>query len=161
MLAVGGALLLLDQVTKALARAHLAPAQSVPLLDGVFYLTYILNPGAAFGLFAGGRTLFLATFAIVVVLTAVYWAVFRPNTWWVVIAIAMFMSGALGNFIDRLLFGKVTDFLDFALIRWPVFNIADMAIVTGITMLIIWVIFEPKEKLDGDVASQSDSDEVI
>lgn len=161
MIAVGGVLLALDQVTKAFARAYLAPAQSVPLLDGVFYLTHILNPGAAFGLFAGGRTLFLITFAVVVVLAVVYWMVFKPNTWWVVIAIAMFMSGALGNFIDRLLFGKVTDFLDFALIRWPVFNIADMAIVIGVVMLIIWVFVEPREKYDEDPALNSGNSEVI
>lgn len=157
MLTVGGLMLALDQLTKALTRAHLAPSQSVPLIDGIFYFTHVLNPGAAFGLFAGSRALFLFTFVAVALLTTVYWLVFKPTARWVVVAIAMFIGGALGNFIDRLLFGKVTDFLDFALIRWPVFNIADMAIVTGTAMLIIWVFFEPKEKRDEAAAPESSS----
>lgn len=153
-------MLALDQLTKALTRAYLAPSQSVPLLDGIFYFTHVLNPGAAFGLFAGNRALFLAVFVVVVLLTILYWLVFKPTARWVVVAIAMFMGGAFGNFIDRLLFGKVTDFLDFALIRWPVFNIADMAIVTGIAMLIIWVFVEPREKCAATATLESSSDKV-
>jgi len=139
------AVLALDQVSKWIIRAYLQASDSIPLIEGVLHLTHVRNPGAAFGLMPGARPLFIATFLIVIVGAIVYWIKVRPNTRWVVISMALFTSGALGNFIDRLWLGKVTDFIDFTVIDWPIFNFADVGIVTGIAMLLFWILTEPAE----------------
>lgn len=141
---VGATVLLADQLTKMLIRAWLDPSVSLSLIDGIFHITHVRNTGAAFGLMPGARPLFMATSAAVLLGIAAYWWIIRPRARWVVVALALLGGGALGNLIDRLAFGRVTDFLDFVLIGWPVFNIADVAIVTGVLMLIVWILVGPE-----------------
>lgn len=140
-IAVGA--VVLDQATKALVRASFNPGQSVPVIDGVLHLTYIRNFGAAFGLLPGARPLFVATSVFVLLFVAIYWRRARPTGWPEVVALALVCGGAVGNLIDRIALGRVTDFVDIALIDFPVFNVADSAIVVGVGILIVWLLFAP------------------
>ena len=149
-------LIVLDQITKAMVRRSLSPAESIELIRDVLYLTYVRNTGAAFGLMPGGRSLFIGTSILVLVGIGVYRWRRRPDAAWLVVALALATAGAAGNLIDRAIVGRVTDFVDFSLIHFPVFNVADTAIVIGVGMLIVWVLFGP-EPGDETAAPASES----
>jgi signal peptidase II len=137
--------LLLDQATKAVARATMNPGDSIEgFIPHVIDLTMVRNSGAAFGLFPGQRPVFVLTSLMVLFVIAAYWRRARPKQWPVVIAFAAIAGGSVGNLIDRALIGYVTDFFEFAFIRFPVFNIADMGIVCGVGVLMIWILFGPQ-----------------
>lgn len=138
------AVLVIDQLTKFVVRSTMALEAHVPLWQNVFRLTYVHNPGAAFGLFPGGRPVFILTTMLVLFVVAAYWRRVRPTQWPVVIALALVTAGALGNLIDRAALGFVTDFFDFNLIDFPVFNVADSAVVVGVIMLMGWILFGPE-----------------
>jgi signal peptidase II len=137
--AAASAVVVADQVTKAIARAELTQGASVPVIDGVLWLTRVQNTGAAFGMFPGGRWLFVAT--ALVVLGAVTWVVLRerPRGRLAWVALALVTGGTIGNLIDRVLAGGVTDFLDLG--WWPVFNVADIALDTGVALIAGWLLF--------------------
>jgi len=129
------AVLILDQVSKYLVKSHLAEFESIPIILNVFHLTYVNNSGAAFSLLRG-RTSFFIIVTLLAMFLAVYFY-FRVEKKWVLLrlGIALAIGGALGNLIDRVRFGQVVDFFDFRI--WPVFNIADCAVVVGV-LLICW-----------------------
>jgi signal peptidase II len=81
---------------------------------------------------------------------AAYWRRARPVQWPVVIALAMIASGALGNLLDRAVIGHVTDFFEFGFVSFPVFNVADMAIVGGVGVLMVWILFGPEQSAGAD-----------
>ena len=130
---------LLDQFTKELVRRSLALGESVPVIDGVLWLTRVRNTGAAFGLLRGWQWLLVAI--ALVVLGAVAWALVRlkPESGVARTAFALITGGAIGNLIDRVVSGGVTDFFD---LGWfPVFNVADIALDVGVALLIVWLLF--------------------
>jgi signal peptidase II len=132
-------MIVVDQVTKYYVVTHFALGESVPVLDGIFHWTFILNPGAAFGMLEGSRWLFVL---IAVIVVAVMWFLRKEIDalgLWARIGAALFAGGAIGNLIDRARQGLVIDFFDFRI--WPVFNVADIAICTGVG-LIIWSILQ-------------------
>lgn len=132
-------MIVVDQVTKYYVVAHFALGESVPVLDGIFHWTFILNPGAAFGMLEGSRWLFVL---IAVIVVAAMWFLRKEIDalgLWARIGAALFAGGAIGNLIDRARQGLVIDFFDFRI--WPVFNVADIAICTGVG-LIIWSILQ-------------------
>lgn len=138
--------LLADQFLKLLVVHFLQPNQSISIIKNVFQLTYVRNPGAAFGLFAH-RTGFLVLAALVViVLILVILHNLQGEHFWLRVALALQTGGALGNLTDRLRLGYIIDFLDFRF--WPVFNFADMAIVVGIGLLILDLTLVSREKGD-------------
>ncbi len=147
------AVLFVDQLTKALVRTWFEPAQSFPLIDGVFHLTYVRNTGAAFGLMPGHRPLFVTATVLVLAAIAVYWWRARPNGLVLVASLGLISGGAIGNLIDRVVAGRVTDFFDFRV--FPVFNMADIALVVGGAGMFAWALFAP---LDGPGASVAASD---
>ncbi len=149
----------LDQASKALVRSRMLEGDSVALLDGVFQLTYVRNTGAAFGLFPGYQPIFVATSVVVLLVIAAYWRRSRPNAWPVVIALGFITGGAVGNLIDRALLGRVTDMFDLAFIDFPVFNVADSAIIVGVAMLVLWLLFVPEPQHPGDESAATDGDE--
>lgn len=137
-------LIVADQITKAMVRARLSPAESIELIRDALYLTHVRNTGAAFGLMPGGRALFIATSSLVLIGIGIYAYRTRPKAGWLVVALSLVTAGAAGNLIDRSIDGRVTDFMDFSLIHFPVFNVADSAIVIGVGMLIVWILFGPE-----------------
>ncbi|QIA26864.1 signal peptidase II [Thermaerobacter sp. PB12/4term] len=145
MLPVGTALLVLaaDQATKAWVLARIAPWGTVPVLPGVVQWTYVQNRGAAFGLLQN-QTLFFIVVAVVVIAAILYWLPRLPGRAGSArLALGLQLGGAVGNLIDRLRWGYVVDFVDlefWPLHRWPVFNVADAAIVTGTALLVLWLL---------------------
>jgi signal peptidase II len=134
--------LITDQVTKQLVVSNFELFQSVNVLP-FFNLTYVQNPGAAFSFLADQdgwqRWFFSAIAAIASIVFGVWLAKTPKNQTLLNIAVALMLSGALGNLIDRVLFGYVIDFLDFYIgnKHWPAFNVADSMIFIGAALMII------------------------
>lgn len=141
---VAAAIFISDQVTKHLIRTGRAPGESSVLIPGLLDLTHVRNAGAAFGLFPGRQPLFIATSAVVMVVIVAYWRRARPREWPIVLAMGSIAAGAIGNLTDRITLGLVTDFLAFSFVDFPVFNIADMGIVLGVGILVLWLLFGPE-----------------
>lgn len=113
------------------------PPQTLPLWPGVFHFTYVTNTGAAFSLFANGSGwLRWLSLAVSAGLMAMAWFGPKMNRWEQA-GFGFILGGALGNGIDRFVSGEVVDFLDFRLINFPVFNLADVFINVGIACLLI------------------------
>lgn len=134
---------ILDQFSKYIVVENMALGESIPIIEEVFHLTYILNPGAAFGMFAHNRLFFIAI--AVIVIGIIIWArkEILASPWEVKAGCGLFLGGAIGNLIDRARQGLVIDFFDFRI--WPVFNIADIAICIGVG-LIIWNLLKTELK---------------
>lgn len=136
-------MVMLDQITKYMIVSNMTEGMSIPVINQVFHLTFVLNPGAAFGMLEHNREFFIIM-AIAVLMFVVYMRkkiLEEPLT--VQIGIALFVGGALGNLIDRMKTGLVVDFFDFRI--WPVFNVADIAICLGVGVM-IWSIIREELK---------------
>ncbi len=135
----------LDQLSKWWVMQQFHLQESWPLLPGLFHLTYVRNPGAAFSLFSQDGS-WLRWLSLGVSLALVALALFGPRLpRWEQWGYGLILAGALGNGIDRFSQGTVVDFLDLRLIRFPVFNIADVLINLGLLCLIMaaWVQSRP------------------
>ena len=128
--------ILLDQFTKFLIRNNLKFGDSIPIIKNIFHITYVTNTGSAFGLFKGFN-LFFVLFSIAVIIGIFYYLTRKINEKekFLQLAIGLLLGGTIGNMTDRILYGAVTDFLDFRI--WPVFNVADSAITISVIILII------------------------
>lgn len=135
--------LLLDQLVKYLVRTHMELGQSIALLPGIFHLTYIENPGAAFGILANQRLLFLLLTAAITGIMFYLYLHLKHKRSLPAFSLGLVISGALGNFIDRFLRGTVTDMFDFRI--WPIFNVADICICVGLALLCFLLIFKGDE----------------
>ena len=153
--------LIADQLTKYLTVEMLDLYESYEILS-FFNFTYARNYGAAFSFLgdAGGWQKYLFSGIAFVVSTYLLYSLKKTSATyrWLNSAYALILSGAIGNVMDRLMFGYVVDFLDFDLgfYRWPTFNVADIAIFIGAAMIIIDSIFwaEKREKLKDDSSEQ-------
>lgn len=125
--------LFLDQFSKYLVILYLAPWESIAILPGVLYLTHVRNPGAAFGILANWTGLFILVSLLLIGAVLLFWRRILTLSRSFQLALALEVGGAIGNLIDRLRFGQVIDFIDFRV--WPVFNVADMAIVIGALLI--------------------------
>jgi signal peptidase II len=136
--AVAAAVLVADQVTKALVRAEIARGEQVELLPGV-NLVHTRNRGIAFGLLSGGGVLLAVVAALVLggLLAYLLTHLDRRGVW---LATGLLFAGALGNMIDRVRQGWVTDFIDLPL--WPAFNVADIAITAGV--IVLFLVLQPE-----------------
>lgn len=136
--------LLADQVTKwwAMDVLQKMPGQTWPVIKDVFHFTYIENRGAAFGMFQGKTVLFSVLTVVMMVGVLVYLMRRRKMvSRWNRVALALLLSGAAGNLVDRIWLGYVRDMLDFRWFWSWVFNIADMCVVIAVVMLIIEMIY--------------------
>ena len=127
----------LDQITKALAEARLLGKPDFKIIGDAFVFSYLRNSGAAWGMLSGRINLFLV-FTVIVMLIVTYVIINLPATrkyMPLLITCTLLVSGAVGNFIDRVRFGYVRDFIYFKLINFPVFNVADIAICIGAGLL--------------------------
>lgn len=127
----------IDQVTKALIVANLTLYEQVAPVEALrpfFTFTYVQNTGAAFGIFPAGGVFFLFVAAIVIGLIIYFYLTMPDQNWLIRTALGLQLGGAIGNLIDRVRLGYVVDFFDFKF--WPVFNIADSALVVGAVLLL-------------------------
>lgn len=134
-------ILALDQISKVLINSFLKLGESIALIPSFFNLTLCYNEGAAWGLFANNKIVIALGSLVAVVMIYHFIFCFKKNTR-NNIAFGLVIGGMAGNLIDRIFFGYVRDFLDFYIFNYdfPVFNIADTAIVIGIILLIYAVI---------------------
>ncbi len=132
----------LDQTTKHLVRTSLGPFETVPLLP-FLRLVHVRNEGAAFGMFQGlGNEIFIAVSLAAVVFVVVLLVRSREDR----LGLSLILGGAVGNLIDRIAFGRVTDFIDVFISRfhWPAFNVADSALTIGLLLLLGGVLLQRK-----------------
>lgn len=142
---ITGFLVALDQVVKIYVHANFALGESVPVIPDIFHITYVRNTGAAFGVFRDASALFRNLFFLSMPPIAMVIILFMlksvANTdRWQIFSLSLIFGGALGNYIDRLRFGYVIDFLDFHykdVWSYPAFNVADSAIVSGVCLLLV------------------------
>lgn len=127
--------LAIDQITKIYIIRHLTPETPLPVVEGVFYITYVKNKGSAFGLFPDHTRFFIFMTLLLVLFLIVYLRDLSKESAAVRLGLAAGIGGAMGNFIDRVRLGYVVDFLDFRI--WPIFNIADIAIVLGAALIFL------------------------
>jgi signal peptidase II len=153
LLSISLFLIALDQLLKIYIHTHYQLGESTPVINGYFNITYVRNFGAAFGFLGDShptfREIFFLTmppFALVIILMILKSV--PDNDTIQIVALSSVFGGAIGNYIDRLRFRYVIDFLDFhwrEKYTWPAFNIADMAIVGGVCVLLVLMFFEGKQ----------------
>ena len=131
----GVALAIADQLLKKLFSGTMQLGDSIPVLPGIFHLTYIQNPGAAFGLFENQTLFFIAIAAFLLAFLAFAYKELAAQGIWVRYGMSLLAGGAVGNLLDRVRLGAVIDYLYFRI--WPIFNLADIGICLGAT-LIVW-----------------------
>ena len=141
----------IDQFSKFLVRDQLSLRESFPA-DGFFRFTHTFNTGSAFGIFRDQNTpLILVSFLGIVILIMIYRSQRMP-TGLLRLSLGLQIGGALGNLVDRLRLGHVTDFVDVG--TWPVFNVADASIITGLVILAyIFIIADLRDNKDGNFRS--------
>ena len=144
---------LLDQLSKYYIQRAFRPGQVVTIIPHVFNLTFVLNPGAAFGFLAGASANFRNPFFIIVSLLAIVFIVYHRSRYRRMellpsLGLSLILGGALGNLVDRLRLGMVVDFLDFYYgdYHWPAFNVADSAITVGVVLMILQLIAERRRR---------------
>lgn len=154
--------LVLDQATKLTVKATMELYQSIPVLGDFFRLTFVENSGMAFGISFGQNTFFTVFSIIASIAILIYLFSMRGEHISVRISMAVIFGGAIGNLTDRLIRGRVVDFFDFEffdihipafhfwvfnfpgynMTRWPVFNVADMAVTIGMVVLFMFILLD-------------------
>ncbi len=145
---IGVVLAAVDLLTKVCANSRLQEIGTIPLIEGVFHLTYVENRGAAFGILQNQRWFFVViavAFAAVLVYVLLK---FKNRPALFNLGLCFMAAGALGNTIDRIWRGFVVDFFDFRLINFPVFNVADICVCVGAGLLAIFFVFIDKKEKD-------------
>lgn len=131
-----------DQLTKICAAANLKDISTLPIIENIFHFTYVENRGAAFGILADHRWVFMILSVVGIAAIFVYLTVTKPKSWWMRLALCFIVGGGVGNMIDRIARGYVIDFIDCRFINFYVFNVADSFVCVGCAMFIIAVIID-------------------
>lgn len=135
---------LFDQLTKYLVQSNMDLNSTIPLIDGIFHITYIQNYGAAFSILQN-KTVFLIIMQLIVIAVILVYLVKKQKNehWCLLLSVSLIAAGGMGNLIDRAMNGYVVDFFDFRI--WPIFNVADIAVCVGCGLLVLYMFFiEPK-----------------
>jgi signal peptidase II len=147
-LAIGLGVFLADQATKAVVRDRLDLHDSIPLVDGFLNIVHARNPGAAFSFLAESPAWFRAPFFVAITVAAIVVLVYvigrlPAEDRLMRIALGAVLGGALGNLLDRLLYGEVTDFIDvhWHAYHWPAFNVADSSISLAVVAVVLQTLF--------------------
>lgn len=143
----------IDQASKFIVRGSMVLHQSEPVLGDFFRLTYIHNPGAAFGLNVGSPLLHTVFSLLALGVLVYFYRSLAANERFLRLALCLVLGGAIGNIIDRLYLGEVVDFFDFGLgdLRWPIFNFADSFVTVGVLLLLLF--YSRREKPPADPSS--------
>jgi len=142
------AVVLFDQLTKWWVLSTLTMFESISLIPGFLYFTRRFNTGAAWSLFEGQLLFFVViTIVALVLFSVMLWQSLKDNERWQSFGMALLIAGAIGNFIDRVRFGGVVDFIDVYIFTYdfPVFNFADIMVVTGTILLSLLVFTDQYE----------------
>ena len=150
LLWIGGGIIFLDQLTKWVIMEMVTLHRTIPVIQGLFNITHVQNPGGAFGFLATQSDtvravifLFVSSLALIVIF---YFYLQTPEETHALLkaGFALIFGGAVGNLVDRVRFGKVIDFLDFYVgqYHYPAFNVADSAICVGVFIFILHVVFK-------------------
>ena len=150
VLLLGLAVVLLDQLTKQAIRSAFVYGESRPVIDGFFNLVYVRNDGAAWNLLSGHSIVLILISIVVLALLVIYRRSFLQEKFSHKILLGLMVGGIVGNLIDRIRFGWVTDFLDFEFgsYHYPSFNVADSAICIAVALYLIASLLEKKEEVD-------------
>lgn len=137
-----------DQISKSLIKSTMTLYDVIPVIPGFFQLNYITNKGMAFGINLPVGISFFSGISLIIIcfLVWILWCE-RKNNLLMRISLALILGGAIGNLIDRILFGEVVDFFDFMIgdFHWYIFNIADSAVTVGIILMLFYsFLFKPK-----------------
>ena len=132
-------IILLDQLVKLYVQSTMLPGMSFPIIQDVFHITFVLNPGAAFGILANQQFFFIGIGLLILLAAVYYYPMLKKQDIWIRYGAALLLGGAVGNLIDRIRYGVVVDFFDFRI--WPVFNVADIAMVVGVGCIIYALLF--------------------
>lgn len=138
--AIGVALAVIDQVIKFFVNANLKEVGSVSVIDNLLSFTYVENNGVAFGSFAGNRWIFVALTTALIAAILIYMFKKKPQSKLFYASVALIVGGGIGNFIDRVLYGYVIDYISLSFFP-PVCNFADYCITVGTVLLMIYVLF--------------------
>jgi len=150
LLLTGLAILVADQLSKGFVVAAVALGEQVHVIGDVVQVWHVQNRGAAFSLLQGGSILFLVVSVLSVGMVAYFHRALRQRSFWIHLVLGVVLGGTLGNFVDRLRQGYVTDWLSVGIgdLRWPTFNVADSSLVVGIGLLILYLLLagpDPRE----------------
>lgn len=146
-LGVAALVFLIDQASKWAVLTYLSLGEAwnpVALLRPFVSVTHVTNTGVAFGLFQDQGTFFAIVALLVVIGIVVFYRYLPPDQLWLRVSLGLQLGGALGNLLDRVRLGSVVDFIDFKI--WPVFNLADTAIVLGVAILAFYLLFGEREE---------------
>ena len=134
--------ILLDQLTKLIAVERLKPVGTVPIIKDVFHFTFTTNDGMAFGMLDDQRWIFLTISTITIIIMGIILYTGKLSNKLYTVSVSMIISGGIGNMIDRLTTGEVVDFLDFRLINFAIFNLADTIVCIGAGILILAMVLD-------------------
>jgi len=159
VLFVSVSVVLLDQITKWCVRYFLEYGKSHSILGDWVRLTYIENPGMAFGIQIGGQTFFTVFASLATLIIFIYIIRARNEKPSLRFALTLILGGAIGNLIDRFLYGRVIDFVDIGIgtKRWYIFNVADSAVTIGMVILAVLVLFDKglKKTEENNIAAEN------
>ncbi len=147
-----------DQITKHLVLANIAMYEDVPVLPGIFHFTYIENKGAAFGMLANNRWVFLVISAVAIIAFIFYIIKYNPKDILLRVSLSFVVGGGIGNMIDRCFRGSVVDFIEVDFIDFYVFNVADMFVCVGCGLMILYIILSEIKEAKAKKAEKELSD---
>ncbi len=157
------ACVILDQLTKWIVINSMELYESIVLIPKVFSFTYIRNYGAAWGMFSNQRWIFILVTAVALIIMPIILYRYRKVHVLFNLSLSFFIGGAIGNLIDRIFVGYVVDFLEFTFINYPVFNVADIFVVFGAGLMIVYALFfdktffVDKKKIPATVTAEEDN----
>lgn len=135
-------IIVLDQGSKALIAAALAPSGSYPLIENILHFTYVENRGAAFGMLKDHRWVFMV-FSVIGIAAMAFWLMkAKPESRWERVSVAFIVGGGIANMIDRVRLEYVIDFIDCRFVNFYVFNVADSFVCVGCGMFMAYVVWE-------------------
>lgn len=144
-------IILLDQIVKVCIRDAMYIGESVPVIGNILKITYVQNRGAAFSIFSGQGFMLIIVPIAAITVAVWYMEKHKEEHWTLSLALSMMIAGGIGNLVDRVFFGFVTDMFDVRF--WPVFNVADISVCVGAGILVVYtLVFSEKESPQGDKA---------
>lgn len=141
-------ILVFDQCSKLVIDYFMKTGDTIPIISNFFHITYLHNTGAAWSMLEGKMYFFYFISILALIMMVLFYRNSRKEEPFVQYGLILMMAGTWGNFIDRLLYQYVRDFIDFKIFGYdfPVFNIADMALCIGVFLIIIDIVFEQKQR---------------